>query len=131
MAPRLYLGELLWLAALAVGGAQACRGARSPEPPDLARYRAALEVAQTTLAVAGALCAALPPGERAACHDQLAALDDAVVVGHQVLASAEACQRAADAECIQQATETARARLPELLRLLGRETAPASSGGGS
>lgn len=60
--------------------------------------------------------------------DQLAALDDAVAVGSQVLASAEACQRAADAECIERAAEAAREHLPELLRLLGRETAPASSG---
>lgn len=122
---------LLFDVALVVLALGACRGARSPEPADLARYRAALDVAQTTLAVAGALCAALPPGERASCHDQLAALDDAVVVGAAVLKDVEACQRAADAVCIQDATETARARLPELLRLLGRETAPASSGGGS
>ncbi len=131
MTLRLHLGEVLWLAALAAGGAQACRGARSPEPADLARYRSALDAAQVALAVSSAICASLPPGERAGCHGQLAALNDAVVGGGQVLASVDACQRAADAECIQQATETARERLPELLRLLGRETAPASSGGGS
>lgn len=123
---------LLFDVALVVLAFGACRGARSPvADDDLARYRAALEVAQTTLAVAGALCAALPPGERASCHDQLAALDDAVVVGAAVLRSAEACQRQSDAVCVQQAAEEARARLPELLRLLGRETASASSGGGS
>jgi hypothetical protein len=123
---------VLWLdVALVVVALGACRGARSPEPADLARYRSALEAAQTTLAVAGALCAALPPGERAACHDQLAALDEAVTVGAQVLQSAETCQRQSDTACVQQAAETARERLPELLRLLGRETAPASSGGGS
>jgi hypothetical protein len=125
---RLHLGEWCCLAGMALLGLDACRGARSPEPGDLARYRAAIEVAQTTLIVAGALCTTLPPGERASCHDQLAALDDAVVVGSQVLASVEACQRAADAVCVSQATETARERLPALLRLLGRETAPASSG---
>lgn len=123
--------QVVLLASMVLVAVEACRGARSPEPVDLARYRAALDVAQTTLAVAGALCTTLPPGERASCRDQLAALDEAVVVGSQVLASVEACQRATDAECIQQAAETARERLPELLRLLGRETAPASSGGGS
>lgn len=125
---------LLLDVALVVLALGACRGARSPlADTDLARYRAAIEAAQTTLAVAGALCATLPSGERAACHDQLAALDDAATVGAAVLESAEACQRQSDAVCIQQTAETARARLPELLRLLGRETAPATSasGGGS
>lgn len=123
--PRFYLGELLWLAALAVGGAQACRGARSPAADDLARYRDALHLARASLGASLALCATRPPSEVEHCAQSLDALSEAVQIGDATLASVETCTQAEREACVRQASETARERLPELLRLLGRE------GGGS
>lgn len=110
---------------------EACRGARSPEPADLAAYRDALTIARTSLRVSLALCATRPPSKVEACAEAFDALGQAVLIGDEVLRSVEVCAQAEREVCVSQATETARERLPELLRLLGRETAPASSGGGS
>lgn len=129
MVPRLYLGELLWLAALAVGGAQACRGARSPDADELADLRTALDAAELVAPYARAACSGLPdPEQRRLCHGALDATDEAALVASQVLASAEACREQADAACLEQARESARVLLPRLRR---QAPAASSSGGGS
>ena len=111
----------LWLldVALVTLALGACRGARAPAADDLARYRDALHLARASLGAGLALCATRPLPELERCAQSLDALSEAVQIGDAALASVETCAQAEREACVRQATETARERLPELLRLLG------------
>ena len=126
---RLTLSEGLTILACAAMAFGACR---APQPPastgnalhDLAL---AIEAAETAAPFARAACSVIPDHQqRAYCDGSLDAIDEAVIIGRQLLDTASGCRDEQDGECLANAVETA----SKLLRVL-RPQAPAPEPSGS
>lgn len=117
------------LALLTVGLAT-CLACRAPQPQptgDTLRDLAlAIEAAERAAPFARAACSVIPDHQqRAYCDGSLDAIDEAVLVGRQLLDTAGACQDEQDGECLANAVETA----SKLLRVLRPQAhAPEPSG---
>lgn len=104
---------------------------RAPQPAltgdDLRDLALAIEVAETAAPLARAACAAIPDEvQRRYCDGSLDAVDDAVLVGRQLLDTAHECQDEQDDECLANALETAR-KLLLILRYQRSEEASRSA----
>lgn len=123
------LSEALTILAVVAMAFGACR---APQPPastgnalhDLAL---AIEAAEVAAPYARAACSVIPDEvQRRYCDGSLDAIDEAVLIGRQLLDTAHTCQDEQDGECLANAVETA----SKLLRVL-RPQAPAPEPSGS
>lgn len=126
---RFTLAEALCL--LAVGGlvVEACRPQAPASTGDTLRDLAlAIESAEAAVPLARASCALVPsPDQRRYCEGSVDAVEEAALVGRQLLASVEACREEGDEECVLGAVEAA-TRLLRVLRPPHPQAAPARSG---
>ena len=125
---RLTLSEALTILACAGMAFGACR---APQPPattgdTLKDLALAIEAAEIAAPYARAACAVIPDDtQRAYCDGSLDAIDEAVLIGRQLLDTASECQDEQDEECMANALETAN----KLLRVLRpQHAAPEPSG---
>lgn len=116
---------------LLVVGLATCLACRAPQPQptgDTLRDLAlAIEAAEAASPFARAACSVIPDHQqRAYCDGSLDAIDEAVLIGRQLLDTAHTCQDEQDEQCMENAVETA----SKLLRVL-RPQAPAPEPSGS
>lgn len=124
---RLTLGEGLTVLACAAMVFGACRTPASPSTGDTLHDLAlAIEVAERSAPLARAACSVIPDDtQRRYCDGSLDAVDEAALVGRQLLDTASECQDEQDGECLANAVETA----SKLLRVLRpQHAAPEPSG---
>ena len=113
---RLTLAEGLCLLAAGALAVEACRLQGPTSTGDALRDLAlAIESAEAAVPLARASCALVQaPDQRRYCEGSVDAVEEAALVGRQLLASVEACRDEGDEECVQGAAETA----STLLRVL-------------
>ena len=116
---------------LLVVGLATCLACRAPQPQptgDTLRDLAlAIEAAEAASPFARAACSVIPDDtQRRYCDGSLDAVDEAVLVGRQLLDTANDCRDEQDGECLANAVSTA----SKLLRVL-RPQAPAPEPSGS
>lgn len=105
----------------------ACRAPQTPSTGDTLHDLAlAIEAAEAAAPFARAACSVIPDDtQRRYCDGSLDAIDEAVLVGRQLLDTASECQDEQDGECLANALETA----SKLLRVLRpQRAAPEPSG---
>lgn len=121
------LSEALTILACVGMAFGACRAPASPSTGDTLHDLAlAIEAAERAAPLARAACAVIPDDtQRRYCDGSLDAIDEAVLVGRQLLDTANDCQDEHDGECLANAVETA----SKLLRVLRpQHAAPEPSG---
>lgn len=124
---RMTLSEALTILACAAMAFGACRAPASPSTGNALHDLAlAIEAAEAAAPFARAACSVIPDHQqRAYCDGSLDAIDEAVIIGRQLLATASECRDAQDEECMANALETA----TKLLRVLRpQHAAPEPSG---
>lgn len=124
---RLTLSEALTILACVGVMVGACRTPASPSTGDTLRDLAlAIEAAEVAAPLARAACSVIPDHQqRRYCDGSLDAIDEAVIIGRQLLDTASECQDEQDGECLANALETA----TKLLRVLRpQRAAPEPSG---
>jgi len=115
---------------LLVVGLATCLSCRAPQPTStgdtLHDLALAIEAAEAAAPLARAACSVIPDDtQRRYCDGSLDAVDEAVLVGRQLLDTANDCRDEQDGECLANALETA----SKLLRVLRpQRAAPEPSG---
>lgn len=122
------LSEALTVLAVVAMVAGACRAPQPQPTGDTLRDLAlAIEAAERAAPLARAACSVIPDEtQRRYCDGSLDAIDEAVIIGRQLLDTAHTCQDEQDGECLANAVSTA----SKLLRVL-RPQAPAPEPSGS
>lgn len=118
---------LLLLLVVGLATCLSCRAPASPSTGDTLHDLAlAIEAAEAAAPFARAACSVIPDDtQRRYCDGSLDAIDEAVLVGRQLLDTANDCQDAQGEECMTNALETA----TKLLRVLRpQHAAPEPSG---
>lgn len=121
------LSEALTILACVGMMVEACRAPQTPSTGDTLHDLAlAIEAAEAAAPFARAACSVIPDHQqRAYCDGSLDAIDEAVIIGRQLLDTASECQDEQDGECLANALETA----SKLLRVLRpQHPAPEPSG---
>lgn len=124
---RMTLSEALTVLACAGMAFGACRAPQPQPTGDTLRDLAlAIEAAEAAAPFARAACSVIPDHQqRAYCDGSLDAIDEAVIIGRQLLETANDCRDEQDGECLANAVETA----SKLLRVLRpQHAAPEPSG---
>ncbi len=111
------LARVPFWAWLAVGVVlAACRQPAAPTGDALDQLAVAVERAEASAPLARAACGLVPdPDRRRYCEGAVDAVEEAALVGRQLLASVATCREEQDADCVAGATATA-ARLLRVLR---------------
>lgn len=121
------LSEALTILAVVAMAFGACRAPQPQPTGDTLRDLAlAIEAAEAASPFARAACSVIPDDtQRRYCDGSLDAVDEAVIIGRQLLDTAGACQDEQDEQCMENALETA----DKLLRVLRpQHAAPEPSG---